>query len=279
MADYGSAVSQKGYDVKTCADRFLVYSSAFKNLKVYNRYSVSTTVPASGGADNTITINHNLGYYAPFLVVYNGPGNNIAQLMTDDDGYTLHFSRVYNSVNTLTIVVDENFGFNRPLNPGDTVYFTVYIFLEDFTTVAESNINSSTSSGASSTDYGIRISKDGYDVKTCTYDQLVLSSSFFTSICHKIGINTSGGLMTVSHNLGYVPACLAYIKKTGESVIRMCEGMPYYLNILGGGSEGFFYKVSATTLSAGENYLNFPDSEWRPGNTLYYIIFKDAKLT
>jgi len=71
MRDFGAAVSQKGYDVKTCADRFLVYSSAFSNLKINNVYSVSTTIPTAGNI-NTITITHNLGYFAPVIVIYNG---------------------------------------------------------------------------------------------------------------------------------------------------------------------------------------------------------------
>lgn len=272
MGDYGAAVSQKGYPVQTCADRFLAYSSAFKNLKVFNRYTVSAAIPG------TITINHNLGYYAPFLVIFNG-GTGIfageSRMMSDYSYYSIH-DKVTNSVNTLTIDVTTDFG-----GAGNTAEFLVYIFLEDFTTFNEQNINTGTSSGASSTDYGMRISKDGYDVKTCTDDQLVFSSSFFNSICHKIGIDTSGGLMTISHNLGYAPAALCYIRDSGGSVIKMCEGMPYYLNPFFGGREGYFYKADASNIYIGENYLDPVefDAAWRTGNSAYYIIFKDAKLT
>jgi len=269
MGDYGAAVSQKGYDVKTCADRFLVYSSAFQTLKIFNRYSVSSTV---NGAN--ITINHNLGYYAPFIVLYNGTGNNVSYFMCGGDGYSMN-NDVDNTVNTLTIITPTGFS---GLADGTTVYYTVYLFLDDFRSVSQNTIKTGTTSGASSTDYGFRISKDGYDVKTATNDQLVISSSFFTAIVHLKGsADSSSDLFTlsVSHNLGYVPNALVYCKKTGESKIRMCEGMPYRLDPLTGGRTGFFYQIHSDSIEMGENYLNGAEWFWRTGNTYYYIIFKD----
>ena len=273
MADYGAAVAQEGYDVKTCADRFLIYSSAFQSLKIYNRYSVSGTV-----AGANITISHNIGYYCPFIVIYNGNGDDLACFMCDSDGWTMH-GDVNNTTATLTIATPS--GFDN-LADTTTVYYTVYLFLEDFSTISENNINTETSSGASSTDYGMKISKEGYDVKTCTDDQLILSSSFLTNIVHKKGNKDSTSVvdpLSVSHNLGYIPSALVYCKKTGESKIRMCEGMPYYLNILSGGRSGFFYKLTSSELLMGENYLNGVESDWRTGNTFYYIIFKEKKMT
>jgi len=271
MGDYGAAVSQKGYDVKTCADRFLAYSSAFQTLKVYSRYSVSTNVPSIGGADNVITINHNLGYYAPFIVLYNDSSNDKAYLMSDSSGYPFN-EIVENTINSLTINVYEEFDGKAG---GTTIYFTVYLFLDDFRSVSENNINTSTSSGSSSNDYGMRISKSGYDVKTCTSDQLVFSSSFFNAIIQKKGSVVSSGLENISHNLSYVPNCLVYCVKIGESFLRMCEGMPYRLNPFTGGRTGFFYRVYNNGVDMGENYASVPDYDWRVGNTFYYIIFKD----
>ena len=68
--DYGMAVSQPGKDVKVTADRFFTLSSSFQSLKVLAVHEVTTTIPVSG--TNVITITHNLGYFAPCLVVYNG---------------------------------------------------------------------------------------------------------------------------------------------------------------------------------------------------------------
>jgi len=213
--DYGAALSQKGYDVKTCADRFLVYSSAFQTLKIFSVSTVSGTNP---------TLTHNLGYYAPYLVIDTSTGN----LVYNTSGYT----EVRQYINSLTIT--------------GTGTWTVYIFLDNFSTIAETNINSGTSSGATSTDYGFRISKSGFDVKTCADKDCVISSSFFNQIVHKKGITTAA---TVSHNLGYIPNFLNYTNPNSNYI---------YL-------EGLMGNINATTFTTG----------LLPNDTSYYIIFKD----
>jgi len=250
MGDYGAAVSQKGYDVKTCADRFLVYSSAFQTLKIFNTYSVSTTIPASG--DNTITINHNLGYLAPFIVLYNGSSSiGTSNTYFFCDSYFSSFTQDYwNNCRQYTdkLEIDVSSFFDDGTT-GATVYFTVYIFLDDFRTVAEQNINTSTTSGASSNDYGIRISKSGYDVKTCADIDCVLSSSFFNQIINKKGIltSTADDLYSISHNLSYFPSVLVYYRSSGNS----------YMN----------YDTSIIQNNSIQRFLY-------NGDKLYYIIFK-----
>lgn len=253
--DYGAAVSQKGYDVKTCDDRFLVYSSAFQTLKIFNTYSVNTTIPASGV--NTITITHNLGYYAPFVVLYNGStsvGTSNTYFFCDSLGFSFtedYYNNTKNHLNTLTIDVDEFFD---DVTAGATVYFTVYIFLDDFRTISEKLVNTGVTSGASSTDYGIRISKDGFDVKTCDDINCVMSSSFFSNIVDKKGIATasSDGIMTISHGLGYFPGTLIFKK--------FAVGDP-------NGSDYINYVTTTISTTDIQEYLN-------NGDSLYYIIFK-----
>jgi len=249
MGDYGAAVSQKGYDVKTCDDRFLVYSSVFQNLKIFSVQEVSTTIPASGA--NTITITHNLGYYAPFFVIYTGSssvGRTNSYFFTDSFGYSLDYygSNIRQYTDRLEIQVDDIFD---DATTGATVYFTVYLFLDDFSVVSAKSINSGTTSGASSTDYGIRVSKGGYDVKTCTDEQCVFSSSFFNQIIHMKGTTTGD---TITHSLGYVPNFYCFTRYTGAS-----ETFIYYEN---------FPNATSTILDftgMGSDY------------TKYYLIFKD----
>ena len=243
--DYGMAVSQKGYDVKTCADRFLVYSSAFQTLKIFSTFTSSTTIPGSG--TNTITITHNLGYYAPYIIIYNGStgsgsrGTGQSFFMSDSSfDFT---NRQY--TNRLEFDVDSGFDIFGS-SSGNTVYFTVYIFLDDFRTVSAKNINSGTSSGSSSSDYGIRISKNGFDVKTCANNDCVLSSSFFNQIVHMKGI--APGNTTVTHNLGY-PANFLNYTLVGSSYLQ-------YFGITG---------VINNTIFDPQEFVD---------NT-YYIIFKD----
>lgn len=246
MGNYGIRVSQKGYDVKTCADKNLSWSSSFQTLKIFSTYAVTSTIPVTGV--NTITITHGLGYIAPYIVVYNGSttiGQSNSYFFADSQLIAL-YTRGY--TNTIEIDVDEFFDFLASAT-GATVYFTVYVFLDDFRTVAERNIDTGADTvGSLSSNYGLRVSKNGYDVKTCTSDQLAFSSSFFNQIIHKKGIVTS---LPVSHNLGYIPAHLTFMKFSGNAYI---ENYP-------------FFGTDSTTLDS---------TGISVGDSVYYIIFKNS---
>lgn len=247
MGDYGMAVSQKGYDVKTCADRFLVYSSAFQTLKIFNTYSVSTVIP-SGSNTNTINITHNLGYYSSFIIVYNGSttrGLGQSQFMTDGSFVSIDGQQ---TINVLSINVNGYFD-SLGSNVGDTVYFTVYIFLNDFSTISGQTVNTSTTIGSTSSDYGTRISKPGFDVKTCADVNCILSSSFFNQIVHMQG-TLSGTSAQIAHNLGYIPNYLNYSISSGNNYM-------VYNATQGAADSTYFYSQNLT------------------GDVTYYVIFKD----
>ena len=260
--DYGLAISQKGYPADNCPDRFLAFSSSFQTLKIFNRYSVTGTVPASGV--NTITITHNIGFYAPFYVVYNGTGNNISRIKN---------TSVRNYQNRVEIDIENGF---MGLANGTTVYFTVYVFLSDFSAVDPEDIVVSGAGGAAGVDWGLRISKDGYDAETCTDDQLIFSSSFFTNIVHLQGNGGHGGTLSVDHGLGYIPSAMVYGRQDGTDFIIPARGLTFYLNPLFGGNTGLMYGVDETNLFVGYNDLDPIEfgSMWRTDFTYYYIIFK-----
>lgn len=311
MGDYGFRVSQKGYDVKTVADKFLSFTSSAKTLKVFNVYSISgvvqpnlsgeftaslTDVITSAGhglsngqrinfialntlptpliegtdyyiinkttdtfkvsltlggtaiditnvgiapnawvtAATILTVTHNLGYLSPFVVVYNG--NTASQIESVFFNYG-NFYRQYADRVEIEITPGSN----------TTEYYTVYVFLDDFTTYTSSNTGSGGSSGVSSNDYGIRVSKEGYDVKTCTDEQCIVSSSFFTSIIHKVGTTTTSN---INHGLGYLPSYFAYVKYDGDSHLT----------------------YSPNVIFIDDTYL-YP---YGVGATTYYVIFKNT---
>lgn len=76
-------------------------------------------------------------------------------------------------------------------------------------------------------DYGIKISQDGYDVKTCTDQQLVMSSKF--NLLKSKMTGTVTGVSTVTHGLAYTPIFFANQKVTG-TVTRYapCGGSPWF---------------------------------------------------
>jgi len=334
--DYGAKASLPGYDVKSCADRFLVYSSAFLNLKILATFAVTGTVPPNGDGTftvnatsnvftsaahglsngdminfdtdgtlpgglskyieevdtfifepygliyyvisattdtfqvsltpggsavditttgsgthywytdvNKIVITHNLGYLSPWIFSYNGieSSGGVSTFMADDFGQ-LNI-RIY--PNTTEIYIRQ--GFDN-LSPGQTVYFTCYQFLDTFDSYTAPNIDTSTTSGATNDDYGIRISKAGFDVKTCDDVDCVLSSSFFSNIIHIKG-NNSG--TSITHDLGYLPSFLAYSKPSGKTYLVLASDK---------------IAISTTGLS------------WSlyTGDSSYYVIFKNKSV-
>lgn len=247
--DFGIGVSQKGKDVKVTADRFFTVSSSFQSLKVLAVHEVSTTIPASG--TNTITINHNLGYYAPAIVIYNGStslGQGTSYFMSDSTYFPLDIEIGLN-----TIKINVNIGFDDQSSvAGDTVYFTVYSFIDTFDSFEAPILSTNTTDTADGADYGFRISKPGFDVKTCADVDCIITSSFYTTTIHKRGTNETG---TITHDLGYIPGYLAYRKFSDND----------FLSPEGGGS------VYGIVTSVNESEMNWNNTG---GDTLYYIIFK-----
>lgn len=324
--DFGAAVSQKGYDVKTAADRYLVYSSAFRTLKILNTYTFTAVTPRNnngtftanagtdtltsaghgltngetinfsttgtmpGGLDtfdngffyfvvnvttNTfqvsltpggsaiditssgsgtlswwtdytkVQITHSLGYLSPWIFIYNGTASSGGTSSFMSDGLSQLVFRIYDNY---TEVYIPN-GFDNQTS-GVTVYFSAYQFIDTFDSYTASIINSGTSSGLSSDDEGFRISKPGYDVKTCADVDCIISSSFFTSVIHKRGTDSTG---SVTHSLGYLPSFLGYVKPSGKTYIEQA-------------SDRIFMSTTALgcTLSAGDEF--------------YYVIFKSKTI-
>lgn len=71
--------------------------------------------------------------------------------------------------------------------------------------------------------WGMKVSQDGFDVKTCTDDQLVFSSSFNALKTKAVG--TATGATDVAHGLSYVPIFFTMTKVVGaETRYTPCQG-------------------------------------------------------
>jgi len=75
MADYGIKVSKSGYDVKTCANKHLVFSSGFSDA-FRARYSGSTTLTIAAFSSNNTSYTHNYLVVPAFLAYYKDPTDN-----------------------------------------------------------------------------------------------------------------------------------------------------------------------------------------------------------
>jgi len=95
-------------------------------------------------------------------------------------------------------------------------------------------------------DWGIKISEEGYDVKTATTQQLIMSNAFNALKVKMVGTTTGN----VAHGLAYVPIYFAMSKisatKWGIIGQNYFNGMPHcdgtnFISDGGGTSESKYY--------------------------------------
>ena len=123
--------------------------------------------------------------------------------------------------------------------------------------------------------HGIKISKEGIDVKTASNLEIILSSQFNQykifaqgSFAVTVEAGQSGGYTVISHNLGYIPSCNVYMEATAGDGRRF---MTDYFN----GSVKIEHSINENDLTVSAFYPIFSP----PGSTQihsgYYFIYKD----
>ena len=124
--------------------------------------------------------------------------------------------------------------------------------------------------------YGIKVSKEGYDVKTATSDQLVMSSKFNMFKVFATGnlsITKSGTAWealetSVTHNLGYYPAYLGYWVDTSSGNRKLLGPNCNFTDDV----DVVACDVDTTKLYC-RVYTNIPDTY----NFRYYILLETAQ--
>jgi len=107
-------------------------------------------------------------------------------------------------------------------------------------------------------DYGIKVSKAGFDIATAIGNQLIFKSdSQLIKVAFSGTVNLSTTVWTeITHNLGYVPQFLAYLNAGGYALL--CTG-----------KRGPFELVTIARADTTKLYI----SPGNVGNTAYYYIF------
>lgn len=230
ITDFGLKVSQKGFDAATCADNQLLFSSSFATLKIHAQAKITISVDTA--------IAHNLGYVPAFWVFY----ETSAEVIKIDTSAQADATNLYLYA----------FG-------GSTLYY--YIFRHDLTTfVTQQNINLTPGSQNVVNDYGLKISKKTFDVKTTAKKNLVIDSSSRSHIIHESGyVDSTVDNFDVTHNLGYIPMFLAFLKNDVDTKVSSLN--------LSGGLSGSWSDSAKIHLY---NLAGFT-TNWRG----FYIIFKD----
>jgi len=205
---YGAKVSRKGYDVNSCSDNELLFSSEWPLLKLHSTgtYSVSDI------GSVTLTT-HGLGYYPMYTIYYTKDSGTTTQLDPNSGFYiTCDDDKLY--IDTTTAV---GFGI-------DSIRWTVY-YLDLFTEIDYGSINTTGTAQGSSSDYGIIVSKSGKDYDSTDPRDLALDSRKRSLIVHQVAnvAFVSGtvypNIPSVTHNLGYPPFYLSYEKLSSDSLV------------------------------------------------------------
>lgn len=191
--------------------------------------AVDITSAGSGTHDwytdySKIVIYSELDYYTPWILVYNGNsenGTSTSKFMSDG---SFPFSignpgelQIFEDRAELLIQYTFDAGLTD-LPAGTTLYFTYYQFLDDFSDYTADSTGSGTNQGSEGDSYGIKASKENFDVKECDDVDLIFSSTFTMSTIHKKGITTS---TQVEHDLGYIPQYLGFMKRSGNDFLSL----------------------------------------------------------
>lgn len=202
MSDIGTKTSLKGYDVISCADHELLFSSSWPLLKIEKQGSFEITDKTQ---DVTITT-HDLGY-PPMFLAYASYGVNA----TDDQTRLL----------TTPVMVSDTtlkwFGDYYSEGAGAiTVYYYIfrYNMTENFTSPV---VNTESSTPATTSNYGFKIAKDGASTESSDLRDYVVHSGARSLQIHKTWYEnkeSEGWLQSITHGLPYEPFFLFYLKNT-----------------------------------------------------------------
>lgn len=105
-------------------------------------------------------------------------------------------------------------------------------------------------------DYGIKVSKDGYDVKSATGKNLVYTSANKTLSIYMEGMGTAdgAGIATITHGLDYVPMFYVYDDNNWKGAGYWGLNQRSYinstsLNIVTGANKNYSYKIFTNSIS------------------------------
>lgn len=195
MTNIGIKASQKGYNVRTCADHELLFSSGWPLLKIEKQGSITI-------ADKTQDIDiytHNLGYVPMFF------GYKVSGSTSYLDASIYYLSSTSTKLRWL--------GARKNAGAGSiTIYY--YIYRYDMTTNFTAPILHQTPTTPTVIDdYGIKISKEGSDTDSADLRDYVVHSSARNLQIHKTVAFTESSIgwsRTITHGLGYEPLFLLY---------------------------------------------------------------------
>ena len=124
-------------------------------------------------------------------------------------------------------------------------------------------------------DFGMKVSKSGFDVKTSTGKNLVLNSAYNSPKIVQEGSTTitngapSTTSVTITHNLGYVPSYDLFFKPSGSTKWHAHRGRYNFDGNTFSDLVDWWAEVSSTTLTIYSTGTNVRT------HNIYYMILAD----
>lgn len=191
---YGIKVSEEDYDVNTAEDKNLSLKSGLTLLKVFDQDTLTLS-----SSWNEVT--HNLGYIPQFLVFVKNTDVSPNRVYLA----TASFDRGVARADTAKLYIKKQ-------GTNSTAYY--YIFYEPAETGTAPEV-------VSTNKYGIKVSKDGVDVKTANILQQTFNSeknSLKIGPNGSLTVTTTGETRTIAHNLSVTPGyfCFFEVDNSGK---------------------------------------------------------------
>lgn len=266
MGNYGLKVSPAGTNVKSVTDKEARFTSKYSTLKLYAWDDTSVTTNGSGNATKTIA--HNLGYAPAFLLWQKGTAE--WDFLSGNNTYSNAFFPVgavnyYDQINGNTDPEDaSNYGpiagFSDDTNfyidisggkPSTTYYFRYYILVD----LAEAF--SSAGGPATSGDYGFKVAKPGFPVKTAKEYQLAFSTKYKCLQFYDVNIYSQsltlpamfashhdnevmeGTYVDFVHELGFPPLFMGWFEDSSGDYVSIPLSAENGIDLLNYGINGF----------------------------------------
>lgn len=192
--DYGIKVSEDGFDVNTADDKNLSLKTGFTLLKVYDQNNINVS-----NSDFGNTVSHALGYIPQYLVFVGDPAYFSGSVSLAKGFFgALELPEAIAKMNTTTLSIYKT-------NANQTAFY--YIFYEPVDTGTAPSI-------VSTNNYGIKVSKDGFDVKTANILQQTFNSekNSLKILSEDVSTSTASGYreVNIAHGLTFIPGFLVF---------------------------------------------------------------------
>jgi len=254
---FGAKVSRQGFDVRTCADQELLYSSEFPLLKLHE----SGTYTIVNGAGVTTMVTHNLGYF-PVFTIFNDSKADIG-VNTNTSSFKSYGKDVYWAT-TSALVIDNDIAYAYGAR---TIRYNIYR-QDMFTAVDYGSILTTASTKGATDNFGIKVAKEGKSINSSDYRDFAIHSSLRSLLINKVIVHDhtfdstpSSPLFTEAHGLTYPPLFLSFEKMD----IDDAKAFSIY------SADGPFFAADNTNINAYSTAGQYNSSD----SLISFVVFKD----